>query len=313
MSQGRGSPAGPSPAGRRVAYVTCEPRQEGWDDDQLSAGILTARGFEVEFVAWDDSSADWAGFDLAVIRSSWDLEGRLDEFLAWTDRIGPEKLRNLPAVIRWNTDKRYLAELDGAGLPVPPTALIAPGGPVPGFGGRVVIKPVSGAGARDTGVFDEESREEGLALLEKLGRKDEIAMIQPYIPWIEDRGETAVIFFGGRFAYALRKKAFLPESGVAPLKPGTNVAAGMFDRDLMTLTEATAAEVELAGQVVGWLARRFGSLPLYARIDMVSSPEGEPVLMEVEVTEPSLYLALAEGLEGPGAVLFANAVEAALA
>ncbi len=286
---------------------------EGWEDDRLSARVLESRGIEVEFVVWDDRSADWDSFDLVVIRSTWDYGDRLDEFLTWTERIGPKKLRNVPALIRWNTDKRYLAELDGAGLPVPPTVLVPPGGPVPDFGGRVVIKPVSGAGARDTGVFDEETRGEGVALLDRLGEQDEIGMIQPYIPWIDERGETAVIFFGGRFAYALRKKAFLPESGVAPIKPGTTVAARMFDDDLMSITEASESELELGAETVAWLARRFGSVPLYARIDMVSSPAGEAVLMEVEATEPSLYLELATDLEVPGPELFADAVEAALA
>jgi hypothetical protein len=122
-----------------------------------------------------------------------------------------------------------------------------------------------------------------------------------------------VLFFGGRFAYALKKRAFLPESGVAPVRPGATVAEGMFDEDLMSLAEASEAEVELGAKTVAWLARRFGSMPLYARIDMVSSPEGEPVLMEVEATEPSLYLQLAENLEVSGAELFATAVEATLA
>ena len=284
-----------------------------WQDDLLSADILAGRGIEVEFVAWDDPEADWESFDLAVIRSTWDYTGRLEEFLAWADRVGSERLRNVPDLIRWNTDHHYLAELDGAGLPVPPTALVAPGGLVPPFGGKIVIKPVSGAGARDTGVFDEENRDEGLALIEKLGDQDEIAMIQPYIDWVDEHGETAVLFFGGRFAYALRKKAFLPESGVAPVKPGTTVAAGMFDEDLMSLVEATDAEIELGAKTVAWLARRFGSMPLYARIDMVNSPGDEPVLMEVEATEPSLYLEKAAGLETSGGELFAMAVEASLA
>lgn len=295
----------------RVAYATSDPRFEGWEDDRLSAGVLASRGIEVDFVAWD-GAVDWEGFDLVVVRSTWDYSDRLDEFLDWTERVGSERLRNIPDMIRWNTDKRYLAELDAAGLPVPPTALVAPGGPVPELGGRVVIKPVRGAGARDTGVFDDHSREEAGRLLAKLGDQDELAMIQPYIPWIDERGETAAVFFAGRFAYALTKKPFLPESGVAPLKPGTSVAAGMFDDDLMTLTEASEEEVELGSKAVAWLARRFGQVPLFARVDMVSSPAGESVLMEVEVTEPSLYLAAAAELEVPGAELFAAAVEAAL-
>ena len=293
----------------RVAYVTSEPRQSEWEDDQLSAVALKPRGINVEFVAWDDEDADWQDFDLVVVRSPWDYSGRLEEFLAWADSVGPEKLRNTPEILRWNTDKRYLAELDGAGLPVPPTALVAPHGSVPDFGGKVVIKPVVSAGARDTGVFSDESRDDALELLARLGHQDDIAMIQPYIDEIDEAGETAVLFFGGRFAYALRKRAFLPEVGVPDTKPGTKIAAAMFDPDLVTLSEATEAEIDLGLKTIAWMANRFGRMPLYARIDMVTTSSGEPVLMEVEVTEPSFYLEQTSPLEVPGGVLFADAVE----
>jgi glutathione synthase/RimK-type ligase-like ATP-grasp enzyme len=300
-------PTGASAAPARVAYVTCEPRQPEWEDDRLSADVLIDRGVGVEFVAWDDPRVDWDGFDLAVVRSPWDYGDRLEEFLDWADSVGPEKLRNGPDILRWNTDKRYLAELDGSGLPVPPTLLIAPHGPVPEFGGEVVIKPVTGAGARDTGRFGDESRDDAMELLERLGGADEVAMIQPYIPEIEEGGETAVLFFGGRYAYALRKRPFLPDVGVAETRPGTRIAAAMYAEDLVRLTEATEEEIDLGLKTVAWLSNRFHRMPLYARIDMVST-RGGPVLMEVELTEPSLYLGQTESLDVPGAVLFADAV-----
>ncbi|MDQ2699811.1 MAG: hypothetical protein M3Y23_00605 [Actinomycetota bacterium] len=293
----------------KVAYVTSEPRQAAWEDDQLSAEVLESRGTDVDFIAWDDPDTDWQAFDLVVVRSPWDYAGRLDEFLAWADSVGPEKLHNSPGVLRWNTDKRYLAERDGAALPVPPTMLIAPHGPVPDFGGRVVIKPVTGAGARDTGVFSDESRDDALELLARLGRQDEIAMVQPYIHEIDEVGETAVLFFGGRFAYALKKRAFLPDVGVAETKPGTRIAAEMFADDLVTLGEASEAEIDLGLKTIAWLSHRFGRMPLYARIDMVSTRDSGPVLMEVELTEPSLYLRETNTLDQPGGVLFADAVE----
>ncbi|MBK8293488.1 MAG: hypothetical protein IPK93_01455 [Solirubrobacterales bacterium] len=240
-------------AAARVCFVTSEPRQPEWGDDQLSAVVLADRGIEVEFVAWDDPEADWDGYELVVVRSPWDYADRLAEFLAWADSVGPERLRNGPDLLRWNTDKRYLAELDGAGLRVPPTLLIAPHGPVPDFGGKVVIKPVTGAGARDTGIFSDDHRGDGLDLLEKLGDQDEIAMIQPYIEEIDSVGETAVIFFGGRYAYSLKKRAFLPEVGVAELSPGNSVAAGMLVEDLITLTEASEDEIDLGCQTIAWL------------------------------------------------------------
>ena len=304
---GKGSPGG-APA--RVAYATCEPRLPAWDDDLLSAEALGRRGVEVEFVAWDDPAAEWASFDRVVVRSTWDYGARLDEFLAWCDRVGSERLRNLPELVRWNTDKRYLAELDGAGLPVPPTMLIAPGGAVPEFHDEVVIKPLVGAGARDTGRFGVEARDGAVALLEKLGRQDEIAMVQPYLHEIERHGETAVMVFGGELAYALKKRAFLPEDRAAPVADN-GVAAAMFDETLVQLGEADRGEVELALSTVAWLARRFGQVPLFARVDTLLTEQG-PVLMEVEATEPSLYLAQTAGLERPGAELFADAVLADL-
>ncbi|MGK2955308.1 MAG: ATP-grasp domain-containing protein [Solirubrobacterales bacterium] len=296
-----------SSAGAKVAYVTSEPQLPQWEDDQLSAEVLADREIKVEFVPWDDPHADWNEFDLAVVRSPWDYADRLEEFLAWADSVGPEKLRNTPEVLRWNTDKRYLAELDGSGLPVPPTVLIVPHGPVPDLGGRVVVKPVTGAGARDTGTFSDESRDGALELLARLGDQDEVAMIQQYIDEIDEVGETAVLFFGGRFAYALRKQPFLPGVGVATPKPGTQVAAAMFEEDLVTLTEATEEEIDLGLKTLGWLSNRFHHMPLYARIDMVSTRRG-PVLMEVELAEPSLYLSQTTSLDVPGAVLFAEAV-----
>lgn len=296
-----------------VAYVTSEPRQPEWEDDALSVRALKRRGVVAEFVAWDDPDVDWESFRLVVVRSPWDYGEQLPRFLEWADSVGPERLRNTPEIIRWNTDKRYLAELDGSGLPVPPTLLIAPHGPVPDFGGKVVIKPVTGAGARDTGTFSDESRDDALELLARLGHQEEVAMVQPYIDEIDDVGETAVLFFGGRFAYALRKRAFLPEVGVTQTKPGTKVAAAMYEKDLVTLTEASEAEIDLGLKTIAWLSNRFGRMPLYARVDMVSTRSGGPVLMEVELTEPSLYLEQTESLDVPGAELFADAVEAELA
>lgn len=299
----------PAADSSRVAYVTSEPRMPQWEDDQLSAEVLAARGITVEFVAWDDPGADWDPYDLVVVRSPWDYGERIEEFLAWADTISSEKLRNGSDILRWNTDKRYLAELDASGLPVPATILIAPHGPVPDFGGEVVIKPVTGAGARDTGRFGEASRAEALELLARLGDRDEVAMIQPYLSEIEEAGERAVLFFGGRFAYALNKKAFLPAVGVAPADTGSGIATAMLDDELVTLTEATEAEIDLGLKTIAWLANRFGRMPLYARIDMVTTRDGSPVLMEVELTEPSLYLAQTDSLEVHGAVMFADAVE----
>lgn len=295
----------------RIAFATCSPRQPMWQDDLLAAEVLAEAGVEVDFVAWDDPDAEWDRYERVVVRSVWDYGSRLDEFLAWADRVGEERLRNTPELIRWNSDKRYLAELEGGGMPVPPTLLVAPGGRVPEITGEVVIKPVTGAGARDTGRFTPEAVPGALELLERLGERDEIAMVQPYFDEIEEYGETAVVLFGGRFIYALNKGAFLRPDEILPPDPaGTAVAKR--DEELVRLVEARQQEVELAEKTIAWIAAKFGRMPLVARVDMVRTGSGQPVLMEVELIEPCLYLSLAVGREIPGAEAFAAAVIAEL-
>ncbi len=295
----------------RIAFATCSPRQPMWEDDLRAAEVLAEAQVEVDFVAWDDPDARWDGYERVVVRSAWDYGSRLNEFLAWADRVGERRLRNTPEVLRWNSDKRYLAELDGGGMPVPPTLLVAPGGRVPEITGEVVIKPVTGAGARDTGRFTPEAAPAALELLDRLGERDEIAMVQPYFDEIEVNGETAAVLFGGRFAYALNKRAFLGPDQVAPADE-TGVAAAMRDEDLVRVGEALPQEVELAEKTIAWIAAKFGRIPLFARVDMVRTGSGQPVLMEVELIEPCLYLGLSSDLATPGAEVFAAAVIAEL-
>jgi glutathione synthase/RimK-type ligase-like ATP-grasp enzyme len=294
----------------RVAFATCSPRRTMWDDDLPAAEVLREAGVETDFVAWDDPEADWQSYERVVIRSTWDYGERLDEFLAWADSVG-ERLRNLPVTVRWNSDKRYLAELAGAGLPVPPTLLVAPGGPVPEIEFEVVIKPVTGAGARDTGRFTPDGAAGATELFERLASQDEVAMVQPYYPEIEQAGETAIVVLGGNPAYVLNKKAFLPEDSVAP-PDDTGVAEAMSDPGLVSLAEAQPQELALAEKTMTWIGARFGRMPLQARVDMLRTRSGEPVLMEVELIEPCLYASLATGLEMPGAEAFAAALIADL-
>jgi hypothetical protein len=49
-------------------------------------------------------------------------------------------------------------------------------------------------------------------------------------------------------------------------------------------------ELDLARQVVDEVARRFGYLPLYARVDMIRDGDGAPLLLELEAIEPNFYL-----------------------
>lgn len=111
----------------RIAIVTARAAV-GTDEDQLILlAALSAVGADAQVVPWDDPVADWEEYDLAVVRSTWDYSWRRDEFLAWArTTAGHTRLCNGPEVLEWNTDKTYLRELAGAGVPVVPTTFLAP-------------------------------------------------------------------------------------------------------------------------------------------------------------------------------------------
>ncbi|MCZ9342309.1 hypothetical protein NGM37_31580, partial [Streptomyces sp. TRM76130] len=104
----------------RIALVTCRPGPQVSVDRDLPVleGALREAGADASVAAWDDPEVDWDGFDLVLIRSTWDYSWRADEFLAWAERV--PRLANPAAVVRWNADKRYLGDLADAGVPVVP-------------------------------------------------------------------------------------------------------------------------------------------------------------------------------------------------
>ncbi len=248
-----------------------------WDDDLGLVPALDGLGVEAVPAVWDDPSVDWASYDLVVVRSTWDYTFRPEEFLAWADRV--PRLLNPAAVLRWNTDKRYLGELAAKGVPVVPTTYVSPGEAyeVPSY--EHVVKPTVSAGARDTARFaaGEDSSAHAGALL-AAGRH---VMVQPYQRGIEEAGETALLSFLGEHSHAARKDPVLVPTVSDPLAVA------------VTPRQATADELALAQQVLAALP--FDAPLLYARIDVVPGPDGTPLLMEAELTEPCLFLQQAPG------------------
>jgi hypothetical protein len=241
---------------------------------------------------WDDQTVDWAAFDLVVLRSPWDYTGRHEEFLTWCDAVG-ERLLNPPEVVRWNTDKRYLADLDAAGLPVVPTTFLEPGSPVVLTDGPCVVKPVVSAGSRDTARHDHPraATEHAQALLDD-GRR---VMVQPYVAEVDTAGETALLYFDGVFDHAIRK---------APLLTGGLAAVenGLFAPESIEPRTPRPEELAAADAVMAEVERRFGRL-LYARVDLLGA---DPVVLELELTEPSLFFGHSDG----AAARYAEAIRA---
>jgi hypothetical protein len=278
----------------RVAIATCAGIPDDFEDDRMLAAALAKRGAQVLIARWDDPEVPWDGFDRVIVSTTWDYTRRLGDFLGWVEALDG-RVRNEPALIGWNSDKRYLADLEAAGIAVVPTTYIPPGEQLPAMRGEIAVKPAISAGGRDTGRFSPATYDQARELIDRIGASGRTAMVQAYLRDVDERGETALIFFGGRFAHALRKRAVLNPDEVAPVRNDLiGAAEAMYDPSLVTATSATDSELRLAENVLAALRERFGSTPLYLRID-VAPVGGDPVLLELEAIEPGFYFPLAPG------------------
>jgi hypothetical protein len=184
-----------------------------------------------------------------------------------------------------------LGELEEAGLPVVPTEFVEADGAVPALEGELVVKPTVSAGGRDAGRFGPEAHEEARARLARLAAAGRAAMVQPYLGAVDERGETALLYVRGELAHVLRKRAVLRPDEVAPVRDDAlGAAEAMYDPELVTAGESSRAEREVGSRIVGYVTDRFGSPPLYGRVDLVPGPDGDPVLIELELVEPNFYL-----------------------
>jgi glutathione synthase/RimK-type ligase-like ATP-grasp enzyme len=259
-------------------------------DDRRVIEALVDREVSADAIPWDDPGTDWSGFDAVVIRSTWDYASRRDEYLRWAERVG-DRLHNSPALVRWNSDKRYLGDLAEAGHRVVDTVFVEPGDAPPGLEGEVVIKPSVSAGGRDTGRFGPATHDEARALIAEIQASGRAAMVQAYQQAVDTSGETAVLCIDGRPAHALRKRAVLRPDEVAPTRDdAVGAAEVMYDPGLVTPAEATETELAYARDLVATVANRFDYMPLYARVDIVPGEDGAPTLMELEAIEPNFYL-----------------------
>ncbi len=264
----------------RVALVSSERGLRVDPDLPLAAPALREAGFAVDCVRWDDPSVDWVGYDLAVVRSCWDYAWRRDEFLAWAEAV--PRLRNDAAVLRWNTDKTHLRDLERAGLPVVPTVWDPTDAAELADAGEWVVKPSVSAGSRDTARWTDPA--DVLAHAAALRGAGRTAMVQPYLASVDDAGETAMLFLGGEFSHTVRKGPLLGR--------GEGVRQDRDSRRDLRPGTATPAQREVAQAVldaVPSLVRDAAPL-LYARIDLVADAAGAPVVLELELTEPSLFL-----------------------
>jgi glutathione synthase/RimK-type ligase-like ATP-grasp enzyme len=268
-----------------VLLATCVDLPAGDEDGDALSAELDRRGVTARWVPWTAwhelpaASAD----TLTVIRSTWDYTAQRQRFLDWTR--GVRRIANDADVVAWNTDKTYLADLAGAGVPTVPTTFAAPGAEIElPDADEYVVKPSVGAGSRGAGRFTHQNAAAARAHAATLHAAGRTVMVQPYLAGVDDVGETTLVYFDGRFSHAVRKGAMLPTGTAHAVDAGA-----LFVAKNITACRADAQQIAVGAATLGAVRDRFGADQLYTRVDLLPSPDG-PVVIEVELTEPSLFL-----------------------
>ncbi|MBA3583620.1 MAG: hypothetical protein H0W36_03660 [Gemmatimonadetes bacterium] len=289
----------------RVAFATWRSQPGLTADDSLAVEPLGRRGIVVEPGVWSARSVAWEAFDAVVLRSCWDYHVRARAFVRWLDRLQARGVLviNAPPLVRWNLDKRYLADLAARGIPGEPTVRLGRGQRADlgeilrshGWSGAVV-KPAISASARGTWRTSTGTSLADQARLDRLLARGAV-LVQRLNDRIATAGEWSVVFFAGEFSHAVVKRPAPGEFRVQEKLGGTLAPVEPSEALVRSARAALDASVQAAP----------AGEPVYARVDGV--PEGNRlVVMEVELIEPSLFLATAPA----AADRFAAAIAAAL-
>jgi glutathione synthase/RimK-type ligase-like ATP-grasp enzyme len=262
----------------RLALATCATVPAWEVDDRPFHAALAARGISATHAVWDDPAIDWPLFDAVVIRTTWDYQEKRDAFVAWAERLAVRgvPLHNPVDVVRWNTHKSYLRDLEQRGVPIIPTEWLARG-TSPDIAAlcaqrgwrRAFLKPCVGATSRETLRFeagDPAAQRHADRLLPA-----EDLMLQPYLPRVETDGELSAIFIDGELTHGVRK---VPVSGDYRVQDDFGATDYLID----------FPDVPLARAAVDAVGRPL----LYARADFLLA-DNELRLTELELVEPSLF------------------------
>lgn len=279
-----------------IAFVTYRALPQLSEDDRLAVAELRQQGATVESAVWDSPLVDWEGYDAVVIRSTWDYTERADDFEGWLAHLEHRgvPLWNPPALVRWNMDKRYLLDLEARGVATVPTLVIDRGSGVTlaevaletGWDEMVFKPSISASAARTSRVGEGEAAAHEAAFGALLAARD--MLVQPFVPEIVSHGEWSLLFFGGEYSHAVRKRT----------------GAGDFrvQRELGGTLESEVPRAGLIAQAESIVAHLPGKW-LFARVDACER-DGQLLLMELELIEPDLFL----GYHPAAARRFANTV-----
>ncbi len=265
----------------KIAYVVGDDDPNDPDPDLDIPYVIDAGNslnLEVVFANWQDQNVKWKEFDAAVIRSTWNYVPVRDEFVAWSKKVELEtKLFNSSKIVEWNTDKKYLLELQNLDMPIIPTKFCQKYEDSEedlnwafSQAEAVAIKPSIGAGARLAGRAT--NMEEAQNFIKKIFENNRTAMIQPYVESVDSEGEKAIIVIDGKLSHVARKVPALTKGG-----HGDGAGLVEIDQDLFNIYEVVKTKLNIWDEL------------LYARIDVVKY-RNSYALMELELTEPWLFM-----------------------
>lgn len=264
-----------------LVTATTVPRPDR--ESLLLIEALAAHDVHAELRKWDEDGTDWQAAELILLRSPWNYDEKADAFQRWLALAGAAgRLWNPLELISWNIRKSYLLDLEARGVGIVPTQLVHRGSKFDaascsvGPDGRMVAKPVIGAGAR--GAVRGRPTDAAVQQHIRVMLEEHDMLIQPYVTEIAE-GERSLIYFEGRFSHAVIKT---PRASDWRVQAQYGAATSAY---MPTSAEHALAEAALAAAP---------SASLYARVDMVTAGRG-PMLMELEMIEPELFLPLAPG------------------
>ena len=270
-----------------IALVTATAARDVDEDLPPLESALRNAGADVTIAEWDRPH-DWSRFDIALLRSTWDYPQRLAEFFDWAEAVsGQTRLLNPLPVVKWSSDKHYLRDLAEKAVPTVQTMFVEPDQhperqitellsqpDVDEF----VVKPAVGAGSRDAQRFGREEREDAARHALRMLNEKRSVLLQPYLSRVDELGETALIYFEGEFSHAIRKGPLLKR------KEGPTTE--LFAKETVTARVPDAAELSVGARALQALPFE---TPLYARVDLIRDQNGDPVVLELELIEPSLF------------------------
>ena len=272
---------------KKAALLSMDNTTGFFTYDKLLIGPMKVHGWDAEEISWRNEKANWSDYDAVIVRSTWDYQKDYKKFLEVLEKIkdSAAHLENDLDLMKWNMNKKYLADLEQKGIRIVDTnyKLRFDMEEIKNYfeifrADEIIIKPNISANADNTYRLTREKLKGLQQELEKVFMEREF-MVQPFMNSIVDEGEYSLFFFNGSFSHCVLKKPKENDFRVQEEHGGK-------------FRSVVPAETQKA--IGKKIVESLSTIPLYARTDLVRTPDNDFALMELEVIEPSLYFNMDE-------------------